>query len=602
MWKIIQLDKNLANQIAAGEVVERPVSVIKELVENSIDARATQIKIEIENGGIDMIIVSDNGTGIEKDDLPLTIEKYSTSKISNLDDLYNVMTFGFRWEALASISSVSDFAIESRIDSSVSGYSLEMLSGELQWISEVWAEVGTKIIVKDLFHNTPARLNYLKKPRTEYAHILEFLNKIALAYPEIGFEFISDGKTVYKYNAGEDLKTRIYAIYGEQFFENVLDIDFQFSGLHITGYVSDPKISFPNKNRQSLLVNKRAIKSPLIYKAISNAYNRFIPHGMYPGYVLNIQVDPTQIDVNVHPRKLEVRFAAESNVFRAFYNAIESKLDDVSLISGDVISENSSQVSSNTPEQEKYYTGSGTKFKSYSPYKNTTANPQQRTMDDAMLFSKAMMWSSFEDESTSHDFETSNDLHDTPLGRIIGQTFNSYIIVQTRDTIQILDQHALAERIIYEKLIANDYTPQVQNLLIGQSFQLTPKEFAVLDEHKEVFDDIWFDIEVMSGGIVMLNGIPDFIKKEDLESTFLWILEDIWENPHVKSKTLQEVRNTLFAYTSCRAAIKFGHKLTLFEMNKLLHDAALDYSATCPHGRPVIYEINLEDLKNKYER
>jgi len=286
MWKIVQLDKNLANQIAAGEVVERPVSVIKELVENSIDAGSTYIKVEIENGGIDMIIVSDDGSGIEKDDLPLTVEKYSTSKISSLEDLYNVMTFGFRWEALASISSVSDFRVESRTIDSVSWYRLEMNAWDIGEISETWMEIGTKIIVKDLFHNTPARLNYLKKPRTEYAHVLEFLNKIALAYPEVGFEFISDSKLVYKYNSGEDLKTRIYAIYGEQFFDNVLEIDFHFSGLHITGYISDPKISFPNKNRQSLFVNKRVIKSPLIYKAISNAYNRFIPHGMFPGFIM----------------------------------------------------------------------------------------------------------------------------------------------------------------------------------------------------------------------------------------------------------------------------------------------------------------------------
>jgi len=602
MWKIIQLDKNLANQIAAGEVVERPVSVIKELVENSIDAWSTHIKIEIENGGIDMIMVSDDGSGIEKDDLPLTIEKYSTSKISNLEDLYNVMTFGFRWEALASISSVCDFTIESRTKESVWWYALKMIAWEWKDISDIWMEVWTKIIVKNLFHNTPARLNYLKKPRTEYAHILEFLNKIALAYPEIGFEFISDSKTVYKYNSEENLKTRIYAVYGEQFFDNLLEIDFHFSGLHITGYVSDPKISFPNKNRQSLFVNKRVIKSPLIYKAISNAYNRFIPHNMFSGYVLNIQVDPTQIDVNVHPRKLEVRFAAESSVFRAFYNAIESKLDGVSLIADDVIPDVSTHSSVALPEQEKYYTGSGTKFKSYSPYKNTGANPNQKTMDDAILFSKAMMWADFDDEGASHGFEKSNDLHDTPLWKIIGQVFNSYIIVQTSSTIQILDQHALAERIIYEKLIANDYTPHVQNLLVWQSFSLTAKELNTLGENKQIFLDMWFEIETMSSWVVMLNGIPDFIKKEDLETTFLWILEDVWENPHVKSKTLQEVRNTLFAYTSCRAAIKFGHKLSLFEMNKLLHDAALDYSATCPHGRPVIYEINLEELKNKYER
>ena len=596
MSKIIKLDKNLANQIAAWEVVERPLSVVKELVENSIDAWATIVKVEVLNWGIDEIIITDNWEWIDKDDLKIVLEKYTTSKIKTLDDLYNIMTFGFRWEALSSISSVSNFKIISKQKKSEFWSFLESIWWDGWEFWKIASENGTKIIVKNLFFNTPARLNYLKKARTEYSKIKEFIEQIALSYPQVSFEFLNDNKNIFIYRENETLETRIYNIYGEKFSENLLEINYELAGLKITGYISDPKVAFSNKNKQVLFVNNRIIKSPLIIKSISDAYNRFIPHGEYPAYVLNIQVDPTQVDVNVHPRKLEVRFAWESQIFRWFYHAIQDKLNSVSLLDTNI--ESSSIKENNLLKQEQYYTGSGIKFKSYSPYKNTNPNPSQSRINDSMNFSKEVIW----EIKNQNYFEESRDLHDTPLWKIIGQMHNSFIIVQTNDWMKILDQHALAERVIYEKLINANKSFSTQGLLIWESVNLTTNELNILEENIEIFEEMWFEFEILGWWIVMINAIPDFIKKENLNNIFTWIIDDIWEQNHSKSNTLEEVKNKIFAYASCRSAIKFGHKLNLFEMNKLLNDSVLDYSATCPHGRPVVYEINLWELKDKYER
>jgi len=608
--KIIKLDKTLANQIAAWEVVERPVSVVKELVENSIDAWATNIKIEISDGWISTIIITDNGSWIDKDDLKLVPEKYTTSKIKNIEDLYNIMTFWFRGEAIASISSVSKFEIISKTLGENFWHSLNVVDGQIWQISEKASENGTKIIVENLFYNTPARLNYLKKPRTEYSHILDILHNISLSYPNIWFEFISDSKQIFKYKPGEDLKTRIYNIYWKNFSENLLELSFEMYGLQINGYISDPKVSFGNRNRQSLFVNNRVIKSPLIYKAIHNAYNRFIPHSTFPGYILNIQINPTEIDVNVHPRKMEIRFASEQSIFKGVHSAIQTKLDSVSLIKIEDLDAKEIPSMSNfswyrwqtykstsANSSQQYYTGSWTKFKSYSPYKDVTPNPHQETIHDSLGFSKVIL-------SNSPDEETGpvHDLHETALWKIIWQVHNSYIVVETKFWIQMLDQHALAERVIYENLVNNKYKEQTQGLLIWESINLSPKEFDILKENTETFTQMWFDFEILRSRLVMINGIPDFIKKESIQNIFGWIIHDIWEHNFSKSNTLDEVRNKIFAYTACRSAIKFWHKLNLFEMNKLLNDSITDYSATCPHWRPVVYDIDLNELKDKYER
>ncbi len=606
MSKIIRLSKTLANQIAAWEVVERPVSVVKELVENSIDANATKVKIEILWWWKKEIIVSDNWYGIDKDDLSVALEKYSTSKIKSLEDLYNVMTFWFRWEALSSISSVCDFEIISKSKESDFWYRLSSIWWEKSEISKEALNSWTKISVKNLFYNTPARLNYLKKDSTELNHIHEYLNNICLSYPEIWFEFISDWKTIFNYSSKETLETRIYNIYWNSFHENMIKIDYSTPWLILSWHISDPKVSFSNRNRQTLLVNNRVIKSPLIYKAISNAYNRFIPHSSFPAYVINLKIDPTQIDVNVHPRKLEIRFANEQSIFSAIYNSIQNKLDNTSLISteeqiSNVRNDFEKTDNKNNEYEKKYYTWSGTKFKSYSPYKDVSPNPDQWNLSNAINFTKSIL-SQNDEDIRFDDKYISNDLHNTPLGKIIGQAHNSYIIVQTSNWIKFLDQHALAERIIYEKLVSSKKSFKVQWLLIWESINLTPIELNILNENLDTFNQMWFDIELLSSSIIMINSIPDFIKKENIKNIFLWILSDIWEEKSSKAKTLDEVKNRIFAYTACRSAIKFWHSLTLFEINKLLNDSVLDYSATCPHWRPVVFDINLDELKWKYER
>lgn len=606
MSKIIQLDQNLANQISAWEVVERPVSVVKELVENSIDAWGKNIKIEIKNWWKDYIEVQDDWEGISKEDLNISIDKYTTSKIKSIDDLYNVMTFWFRWEALASISSVSRFCIISKTNISKIAYKLDFDNISGKSISETFSNNGTKIIVKDLFFNTPARLNYLKTDKTEYGKILDYLYAASLSYPEIWFEFVSDDKRIFKFNENEDLKTRIYSIYSSEFLDNILDINFEMSWIKISGYITNPKVSFPNKNRQNLFVNHRPISSPLIFKAISDSYNRFIPHWNHPGYVLNIQVDPTIIDVNVHPRKSEIRFENEQNIFRSVYHAVLNKLESSSLVNSSISSEISSNNEFRVDRDEfkapSYYTWSWEKFKSYSPYKNISSSPNQIKISDWINFTRSILDNeNFISWNEKNTFETW-DLHYTKLWKIVWQTFNSYIIVEKNDKIILLDQHALAERIIYEKLLKNDTRQYSQNLLIPENIHLTSSEFSILEENKNIFLEMWFDFEILSNNIVSIITIPDFVKKENLKEILLWIINDINSWNTLKSKTLEEIKNKVFAYTACRSAIKFWHKLNLFEMNKLLNESLEWYSSTCPHWRPVIFEISLNELKEKYER
>lgn len=599
MTSIHILDKNLANQIAAWEVVERPLSVVKELFENALDAGATSIKVEIVQWGKKSITITDNGQGMQKADLEICLERYATSKIQTLDDLYHVMTFGFRGEALSSISSVSKMTISSKYHTSQDAYQLTFDSIGWQKISPISFDSGTQIIVEDLFYNTPARLNYLKTDNTEISKISSYLWSMLLIHSDVWIEFISDGKKILKANPGENLEKRIFAYYGEEMLQNTLDLLCAGVGISITWKITSPKISYPNKNRQHLFVNKRPISSPLIYKAISDAYNRFIPHGNFPWFILNLSVDPTIIDVNVHPRKQEIRFENESQIFKCVYHGILDTLEKSALVSAPISQEEMPQTSPSSfqlPSSPKnYYTGSGTKFTSYSPYKNTQPHPSQTLIGASIELTKNLLWDPLQDVSIG-------DLHYTRLGKIVGQAFQSYILVEQEHSLVVFDQHALAERVLYEKFLKNDTKPSFQQLLVPEMIQATPEECQVFAEYASIFHVMWFEGELLPHGVISITSLPDFLKKEDLQEVLLWIFTDILSWNTLKSKTLDEVKNKIFAYSACRGAIKFWHKLSLFEMNALLKDATSWYSSTCPHGRPVVFEISLDELKNKYER
>ncbi len=604
--KIHTLSKQLANQIAAGEVVERPLSVVKELVENSIDAWARDIRIELKEGWIDYIRIIDNGFGIAEDDLALALEKYSTSKISSMKELQEVMTFGFRGEALASIASVSQSTLISKPHHQK--YAAQIVTHGWEFISQshIWAENGTSIEISQLFYNTPARKNYLKTARTEYTKISDFIQNIALAYPEISFSLVHNENVTLDYTSCWTLKERVYQVQGKEFHESIVSVDFEFWGIQVTWYITSPKLSFSYKSKQVIFVNKRIIFSPIIAKAISDAYSRFIPHGRFPGYIIFLTLDPTQVDVNVHPRKLEVRFAQESSIFRSVYHAVKNKLESDMLVkdervaylsnenifnnkSTSDISESDNHSPSSTPSQ-KYYTGSGTKFKNYSPYTQLPNNPSQKSLE-ALDFSEAILGGTREHNSW--------DLRDTSFWRIIGQSHNSYIIVQNDNGLIILDQHALAERVIYEKLTKNSYESKTQKLISWVSLYLNPQEIESLEKYLPTFFSMWFELEILSHGSLQITGVPDFMKKTDIEKVFKNMMYDISE---IGSSSLNEIQNKIYAYASCRAAVKFWDPLSIFEMHWLLRDASLDYSSTCPHGRPVVYEIGLKDLQKKYER
>lgn len=603
--RIITLSKQLANQIAAGEVVDRPLSVVKELVENSLDAGADEISVILEGWGTRLIEVQDNGEWISPEDMPKALEKYSTSKISNIQDLYNVMTFGFRGEALASISSVSEFTLISKTSDTISWKKLFTSGGEDIILEDVSANVGTNIRVENLFFNTPARMSYLKKDRTEYVKIFEFIQKVSLIYPWVQFSLMHDWKNSLRFGKNQNISQRMYSIFGEDFHKNMRAVSYKFDEIQISGYITGPKISFSNKNKQLLYVNHRIISSPMVSKAIFDAYNRFIPHGRQPGYILHIQLDPTSIDVNVHPRKMEVRFAQESSLFRCVFHGVKDELERETLSSLPDISLQEDRAKLNTlipamqenkiKKEAEYYTGSGTKFKNYSPYKNTSVNPAQ----NAIKFSASILWNNSQQDSWENIKAFSYDASDTPIWKIIGQLHNSYIVVETQDGIQILDQHAIAERVIYEKLSASSYTPQKQGILGGIWVILSLWEKEVLEEYQHVFEFMWFEIEILSGWNIIINAIPDFLRKQNIEEIFKYILDDISE---VGSKSFDEVRHKILAYTACRSAVKFGDPLSIFEMQRLVSNASLDYSSTCPHGRPVVFNVWLQELQKKYER
>lgn len=591
MAQIFQLSQELINQIAAGEVVERPVSVVKELVENALDAGAKSIKVEIQRWWLESISVLDDGEWISELDLWIIALGHSTSKIHSIEDIQKIMTFWFRWEALASIASVSDFEIQSAQGNTL-GKRMYFQNGKRK-IEDSPLNKWTKISVRNLFLKTPARLNYLKSEKTEQSHIVEYIQSLALFYPQVSFEFISWDKKVFFYPATSQVQERIFALYGQDFLEHMTPLEFELFGMKIEGFISDPKYHFQNRNRQILAVNGRLIKSPIIYKALSEAYNRFIPHGTFPAYILNLSVNPTEIDVNVHPRKLEIRFAHEQEVYRSFYNGVSSRLESTSLIWNDT-KESDTEADISGPVL-KYHTSSWTKFSSYSPYKDTSPHPAQGRVWDALKFSEALVRQNFTSEE--HTYSENEPVY----GKVIGQLWNSYILVEKEKQFLILDQHALAERILYEKLSSRRHNFQTQKLLLPLSLSLTAKEFSVLNEYKDTISSLWFEWENLPSGI-LLQTIPDFTKKEDISTLFVGILSDIDQFNTWKSRTLDEVQNKMYASASCRSAVKFWHKLSLMEMEQLLKDAELSYSSTCPHGRPVIFEVGLDELKGKFER
>lgn len=589
---IKKLDQDLINKIAAGEVVERPASVVKELVENSIDAGADQILIDLEKGGTDLIVIQDNGSGMSREDAALAIERHATSKISRLDDLFNIQTMGFRGEALASICSVSQFILETKQKGSLEGTSLKIENGKIK-IEPCGCPEGTKIIIKDLFYNVPARKKFLKTPLTEYNHILELATAFALIKPQVGFRLNHNKSLVFNFPKTDNWLERVRQVLGQDVAKELVSLE-QSGTLELIGFIGKPQIARQNRKMQFVFVNGRYVSDFLIAKAVKEAFGSLISRELNPVFVLSLKIPAKLVDVNVHPRKTEVKFADSSQIYTAVLTAVQKCLSQNMTVS---------QYQLETEKPDKVYTlkpqSVGQEYKpqiSYqSSFKNIKGQPSQ--INQALEFSRQLL---------KDDFEEQPEKQKVGDWKLLGQIHNAYLLVDSPSAILIIDQHAAAERIMYERFKAeyDGHGIKAQKLLLPLNLELSHREVEILNQSLEFLRKLGFDIEIFGANTFKVNAVPQELDKLDVKETILGLINDLEDNDFGKAKTVEDKKDLIVKYAACRAAVKFQDKLELEEQIKLLEDVIMmmDKINTCPHGRPFIMELTMDQLAKNFKR
>ncbi len=598
--KIKILPENLANKIAAGEVVERPASVVKELIENAIDANADQIRIFIEEGGKKLIQVIDNGHGIREEDLPLAFERHATSKINNLNDLEHIETLGFRGEALPSIASVSQVEVKTRTANEKMGTVLILNGGKERRVKKTAANVGTSISVRNLFFNTPARRQFLRSVNAEMQQILNVVKRFFLAYPNISFELTIDGREIYNLKQS-DIGERVQHVLGVSIYRGLLKISASLGGIELHGFVSRPDVVRKSRGMQFLFLNGRPIFDRALNHAIFQAYGNLIHSGEYPIYVLFLEMDANLVDVNVHPAKMEVRFSNERSLYYFVISSIRKVLNDEGVI----------PEFTSTPEGSALQQAI-----------NKTEKP--REIIDEMRHRKRYMgrygsgaqlsltYFEPEDKKTENREETSSkkqkELLSTPTSAQLSeevqfwQLHNRYIVSEIKSGMVIIDQHVAHERILFErilKVLEKQGTGTGQRLLFPQKITLNYDDFMVFKEIHEVLNKIGFSIKVFSGTTIVIEAMPPDVKV-GRESQILLDIIDYYRNEPLEN--FNHIHKVAAAY-ACKNAVKSGEKLTQTEMQNLVDQLfACETPFFCPHGRPVIITIDLEELDRKFKR
>jgi len=616
MKPIIQLDQGLINKIAAGEVVERPLSVVKELTENAIDAGATVITVEITDGGLTMVRVTDNGGGISADELQLAFSRHATSKIASLDDLFQVQTLGFRGEALSSIAAVSQVEMITKTPTAVSGTRVEIHGGKIQSRQNIGCANGTTVVVANLFFNTPARRKFLKKPPTEAGYISDCLQRLALSNPGLTLRYINNGKIIFQSSGNGDLKTAMLNIYGREVATKVISVDANTGDLYLLGLVGKPEIARGNRQHGSFFINGRYIQSRLLTGAIESAMKTMLPAGKFPLFALNLSLPFDALDVNVHPTKMDVRFADEDSIFNFVENAVREALSEHNLIPS--VRHKSKPSEENTaPEAEQLslFTPSGS---------GSVEQDIQEPLSEAEL--SALFSPS--DEAPERDIETVvRALYLNPSKAISANEklvkeeppkpkakffvtyqihsliFNTYWLVTQGESLYLIDQHAAHERILYENLLAKARERAVssQQLLIPIPLRLTPREKQVLVDNMEYFNNFGFEIsnENDDFGItavpLLLNG--------PLHTGFFSDLLDNIDQVGFSKESAYDHKTETIAMAACKAAVKGGDNLAETEARALITQLLeLENPFTCPHGRPTIIEFTRQELERRFKR
>ncbi len=644
MPKINLLPKNVAELIAAGEVVERPASVIKELVENSIDAGATAVTVEINRGGITYIRVTDNGCGIEHNDVPTAFLRHATSKIKEAYDLDSIATLGFRGEALAAVSSVARVEMLTAVKDAEFGTHYRIDGGEEMEYDEIGCPEGTTIIIRDIFYNTPARMKFLKKDVSEANACAAVIDRIALSHPEVSFKFIRDGKQTLSTVGDGKVKGTVYSVLGRDFSNSLIDVDFENKGITVTGLTCKPVSCKPTRNSQFTFLDGRLVRSGTVVAAVEQAYKNSAMVGKFPGFVLYINLPFETVDVNVHPAKTEVRFSDERVVFEAVYAAIKNALSK-----GDTRPEiklkNTFNPFENVPAAEYRQQKIDTEIKETSEktiaekiygeelkHHNTERKPEftpntQILRDDTkpQMFSKVsyigkngektepMTAEEFgnylknkENEpiknpepikkEVSVDIEVEEDEREAII--LIGEAFSTYIVVQMGESVFMIDKHAAHERIIFNELRKSHKT-EVQQLLTPEAAVLTAEEYDAVINNLEVLLRSGFEIEDLGNSSVAVRGIPSFLIGEDVSSLVSEMAVSLIKSGRVSL----DREDDLFHTVACKAAIKAGMKTSRTELQslaeKVLYSEDIMY---CPHGRPVAFEIKKRELEKQFGR
>ncbi len=624
MDKIQVLDQVTIDKIAAGEVIERPSSVVKELVENAIDAGAGVITVEIKDGGISFIRVADNGCGIPTDQVRNAFLRHSTSKIRQVDDLACLSTLGFRGEALSSIAAVAQVEVITKTKENTFG-TLYRISGgrEEGQPREAGAPDGTTFLVRQLFYNTPARRKFLKTAMTEASHVGDLLTRMALSHPEISFVFIQNGQSKMHTSGNGSLKDVIYHIYGREIAANLLPADYEKDGIKITGYLGAPQISRGNRNFETYFVDGRYVKDSVISKAIEDAYKDFTMQHKYPFVVLHLTIDGAKVDVNVHPSKMELRFSDQQQIYNAVYEAVNAGLHAQELIPQVTLDEpGKEEVKETFPKPAQAQSQASPKEERNLDYymaqmkKRVTAYHEQqahqdsetgpiKVQDEDQIKEAPPAYGKNPDEEAqfSLPLEPLLKREDKPEYRLIGQVFDTYWLVEYQENLYIIDQHAAHERVLYERTLKSmknrDYTSQIISPPIV--LHLTMQEKELLTTYMDQFTRIGFEFEPFGADDYVLDAVPDnlfSIAKKDL---LLEMLDDLSEE--VSRKDPPEILDEKIASMSCKAAVKGNMKLSAAEVDALIGELlTLDNPYHCPHGRPTIIAMSKRELEKKFKR
>lgn len=592
MSKINVLPKHMADLIAAGEVVERPASVIKELMENSIDAGATSLTVEIKRGGITYMRVTDDGCGIEREDVRNAFKSHATSKIKVEEDLLSIGTLGFRGEALASIAAVAKVDILTRTPDDDIGTLYKIEGSEEVTLDDAGCPQGTTIIVKDIFFNTPARMKFLKKDVTEGNAVAGVVDRIALSHPEVSIRFIRDDKQQLVTTGNGKLQSAVYSVFGKDFANGLVETEYELDGIKVSGLVSLPVASRANRAMQFFFLNGRLVKSITAQAALEQAYKNAIMVGKFPSCVLNIEAPLNSVDVNVHPAKTEVRFENEKKIFDAVYYATKAAIEEKDKPNKIDLAKVALKQESNPFKEESRKTYEQVKLPEKNPNFFATELPREYKKEEPVKKAEPVPYQR-KSEAPKPEPVAKLDY------KVIGEAFDTYIFVEQEGKILLIDKHAAHERMLFEKLKAESNDKSSQVLLSPVTVTLSKEEYSAVLSNLDVLKDAGFDIDDFGSGTVLVRELPVMLIDDDVKA----LVEEMAGYLLSSQAPVPEKLDWIYHNTACRAAIKGGDKTSQYELEsfveKLLQNPEIRY---CPHGRPVLIEMTRSDLEKQFGR